>query len=262
MQLVLLIIIGIFLRYFVIPSIIYKNDKYKIVVYVGKPGSFKTSEAIRIAVKNRIKGRKTYCNYEIPVDGVIKFDTSEVGNEFGEDCDILIDEAADSFDGRHWKKFDQKHSDFLNDHRHNCQNIYYFCQNWDLDKRIRDKADYIVYCQKISPILGLQRIIIKKFGLKPADHTADSDSQMVDELKFKPIISGGWRIINFEQYFYLNATHQKLHTPDPVHGEVIHNPAMKKRHSPKHRRYQPILARLSAVFKKRDKSIKDAEISV
>lgn len=258
---IIILILFFLLRYFIIPSFIYHQDKYKVVVFVGKPGSFKTSEAIRIAVKNNIKNRKTYSNYDIPVDNVIKYDTKEIGNDFGTDCDILIDEAADSFDGRHWKKFDQKHSDLLNDHRHNRQNIYYFCQNWDLDKRIRDKADYIVYCQKISPILGLQRIIIKKFGLKPADRTADSDSQMVDELNFKSPLAGGWRIINYEQYFYLNDTHRKLHSPDPVHGEVIHNPSMKKRHQPKHRRYQPFLARLRAVFKKSDKSIKKLQKS-
>lgn len=234
-KLIAFVILFIYIRWFVYPNIRYKSDAQKIVVYVGKPGSFKTTEMIAKGIESRKKGRLVYSNTQLNIDSYELFtmkDLKENQFKFPKHCDIYIDEATDTFDNRKFKSFPQHFLDLLNDYRHDDQNFYFFCQNWDLDKKIRDRATYIIHMSKLSNTVGLQRLIIKKFGLKPAEMTSDSDSQMVDVLDYAPWYNGGFVFKDYEQYFYLTDTHKELHNYSIIPSLHIEN-KVKKKHAPK-----------------------------
>lgn len=217
------IFVLIVIRYIIYPNIRYKNDSCKVVVHVGKPGTFKTTEMIRLALDGKEHNRNVYCNTFIPVEGVYKFRTLDYGDYTTlKNSLVLIDEASDSFDNRQFKTFKQGHLDELNDRRHNQVDIHYFCQSWSLDKKIRDRADYIIYHSKLSNTVGIHRMIIKRFGLKPAEYTSDSDSQMVDVLEFAPFFSGGFKLVDYEKYFKYTDTHVTLHEKPIIPTETIH----------------------------------------
>lgn len=238
------IIVVLACRYIVYPNIRYESDPYKIIVHVGKPGTFKTTEMIRLALDAIKHGRNVYCNTRIPVEGVEVFKSKDYGQFTTlKNSLVLFDEASDSFDNRQFKSFSQGHLDELNDHRHNKVDIHYFCQTWSLDKKIRDRASYIVYHTKISNTVGCLRLIIKRFGLKPAEYTADSDSQMVDVLEFAPFFSGGFKLVDYEPYFKYTDTHATLHEKPLLKTETIHiteTPVPKNHH---------LLSRFRPLFK-------------
>lgn len=218
-----LIIVIVFIRYIAYPNIRYESDPYKIIVHVGKPGTFKTTEMIRLALQAKKQGRSVYCNTRIPVEGVELFNSKDYGKYTTlKNSLVLFDEASDSFDNRQFKSFSQGHLDELNDHRHNKVDIHYFCQTWSLDKKIRDRASYIVYHSKVSNTVGCLRLIVKRFGLKPAEYTADSDSQMVDVLEFASFFSGGFKLVDYEKYFKYTDTHSTLHEKPLLPTETIH----------------------------------------
>lgn len=170
----------IFIKYLIRP--------YKFQLFIGKPGSGKTSMMTKEAI-NGIKRRKSvYCNVWIDVPGVKQFNAREIDlNHFFEpDSVVLIDEPNLYWDNRTFKEKGRKETvEWFRLYRHNKVNIKMYTQTLDVDKKLRYLASDCYIVKKYLGTITIARRLKKQITIK--ESAVDAESQIVDELDFVPI---------------------------------------------------------------------------
>lgn len=132
-----------------------------ITCYFGVPGCGKTTILTKIAQKElkRIKkGKSKYkhvlTNFECDGCEIVTFD--DLGFFKITDSLILLDEITLDADNREFKTFSKAHKRFFTLHRHLCNDIVVFCQDYSrMDKTIRNNVYDLWYVTKpVFPLLS------------------------------------------------------------------------------------------------------------
>lgn len=171
--------------------------KYRFDLFVGKPGCGKTTMMVKEATI-AIKRKKTvYSNIQIEVPGVRVFSAENIGLGFYFEPEsiVLIDEPNLYWDNRQFKSIKKDTIEWFRLYRHNRVTIKMYTQTFDIDKKLRALCSDIHICQKILGTITVIRRLQKNIAIK--DSALDAESQIVDELKFVPIIFPGAFKLNF-----------------------------------------------------------------
>lgn len=171
---------------------------YKFQLYIGKPGSGKTSMMTKEAIRAIKRKKPVYCNVSINVPGVRVFNARDINlNHFFEPQSlVLIDEPNLYWDNRTFKDKGRKETiEWFRLYRHNQVNIKMYTQTLDVDKKLRYLASDCYIVKKYLGTIAIARRLKKQITIK--ESAVDAESQIVDELDFVPIFYPGSFYITF-----------------------------------------------------------------
>lgn len=156
---IILILILLFIRY----TKLYENP-YKLIMIIGKKGSGKSTYFTKLALKYKKKDIKVYSNTDIY--STYKFNTDDIGyKSFITDSVILIDEVSLIWSNRDFKNMDKKVIEWFRYQRQNRNIVYLASQSFDIDKKIRDLCDSMIYISNFMNVFSFAKPIIKKFTI-------------------------------------------------------------------------------------------------
>lgn len=180
----------IFIKYLIRP--------YKFQLFIGKPGSGKTSDMTKDAVKGIKRKKPVYCNVDLDVPGVRKFNARDINLEhyFDKNSIVLIDEPNLYWDNRTFKDKNRISTvEWFRLYRHNQVNIKMYTQTLDVDKKLRYLASDVYIVKKYLGTISVARRLKKQITIK--ESAMDAESQIVDQLDFVPIFFPGSIKITF-----------------------------------------------------------------
>lgn len=169
----MIIVIYIVLGVFVIAKIIEifttkKNNLFDI--YIGVPGSGKTTFAAWLTKRDLKKKRNVYCN--VPIKDTYKIDKNDIGNYLLEHGSLIIDEAGIDYNNRNSSKKNSKNymSDeeikFYKYHRHFDMDVHIFSQALDVDITLRRLSSEIYLVKKsMIPFCIKRKRILYRIGI-------------------------------------------------------------------------------------------------
>lgn len=189
-------------------------NKAKLILYIGKKGSGKTTNLTKIALQHIKKGIPVYSTVDIPGTNFFNPKWIDQGMTIPEGSCLLIDEVGMIWDSRMFKSFSSATRDFFKLQRHAHIRCYMFSQTTDVDKKIRDLCDEIWLCKSFLRIFSIQRMIIKKIGISTDE---EGNGQLVDCYKFAGIL-GGLKFTFIPRYieFFNSFELPKKPEPKPV----------------------------------------------
>lgn len=171
---IILISIFILLPVFVWLSKYY--NPYKCILFIGLPGSGKTTEMTKQAILHtrgnfiqRLlhvvpRFQTVYANMYLP--NSFEFEADDLGMfQVPEDTLMIIDEAGIYFDSRKFKTFSNAARNFLKLHRQHRVKMIFASQSTDVDKKIRDLCDEIWIMRCIAGVLIVKRRVNKIIDL-------------------------------------------------------------------------------------------------
>lgn len=183
----MIIVIYILLGVFTIAKIVEmftckKNNLFDI--YIGIPGSGKTTFAAWLTKKDIKKKRKVYSN--VPIKDTYKIEKSDIGKYLLEHGSLIIDEAGIEYNNRNSAKKNSKN--FMTDeeikfykyHRHFDMDVHIFSQALDVDITLRRLSSEIYLVKKsFIPFFIKRKRILYRIGI-------DKDTrQLRDEYYFQ-----------------------------------------------------------------------------
>lgn len=179
---IILLLIFIFLMYCIIGSLRQRGGN-SFDMYIGVPGSGKTTFAAYLAKKRLKKAKKKKCSSlvlsNVPLKGSYKVVKSDIGKYEIKDCLLIIDEAGIDYNNRNFKTFNDDETYFYKFHRHYNVDIAMFSQDFDVDVKLRKLATrlYIVN-RSIIPGFIKRKLITKNVGIDT------NTKQLIDEYKY------------------------------------------------------------------------------
>jgi len=156
-------------------------------LFIGAPGSGKTTLAAALAhysqskfAKKRKYSKKfntnVFCNCDI-LD-TFRIESDYIGKYDIRDGLMLVDEAGIDFNGRNWKSMGQDTIKYLKLVRHYNIRSCWFSQDVDCDATIRRLASTIHIVTKIGPLI---RIVPIKIKIAPSE-----DHKEISKLYYEP----------------------------------------------------------------------------
>lgn len=199
----------IFLVYFLIAAILIfiillfldskLKNPYKLYVIIGNKGTGKTAYMTSLAYKYAKKGYNVYTNFGIFKPLSLKYwEDSYPANSV-----LFVDEVGLVHDNRSFKTFPQECAEFYKYQRKNKLIIYMASQTVDIDKKIRDLADYHILLRRILPIVF--PVYYKRIN-KVEKQLDTGGLEIIDTLICKAIP------IKFSDVFLLNSVTKKYDT--------------------------------------------------
>lgn len=158
-----------------------------IEIYMGKPGSGKSTMSAILARDHLKKGYTVYSNY--PIHGCRELDINRDIMKYNiENALILIDEAGLEHDSRQFKSFSKELVIFYKTHRHYKLRIALFTQFWDdVDKKIRQLVNKIYI---VTPTIFFWTICTKEVHV--TINIDEITHQIVEHYNFVSPLAGGW----------------------------------------------------------------------
>lgn len=153
------------------------------ILFIGAPGSGKTTLAAYFARKFMKKYPEKNCFSNVPILGTKRLDVvNDLGVYLVEDGMILIDEGGIVFNNRAYKSLPKSTISFAKLYRHyNIRHFFFFSQGMDIDVTFVRLCDRIVIVRKsIIPFFVYLREVKKTVGIDDLTH------QLVDCYAFKP----------------------------------------------------------------------------
>lgn len=168
------------------------RSKYTSMHIFGKKGSGKTTLMVSMMVKDLRRGWNVYTDIpDIAINGIHQIDISDLIDKVPPPHSaIYLDEVGITADGRKFKTFPDGLRDFVCLHRHYKIKLITASQTWDVDKKIRDRADSLVLVTNLG-MVSLIRPIRRTFTLTAASEMGES--RIADSLKFYSPLS--WRFV-------------------------------------------------------------------
>lgn len=161
------------------------SNPYKLYILFGKKGSGKSTFICKMAHRYLKQGRPVFTNIEIP--GCYGFDAKKFGQiMFPPESVIFIDEIGLIFDNRNHKDFSDDAKAWLRLQRHYRNTLYVFSQNLDMDKKIRDQADFLFMVTNFMNCISVARKINRRLCIVHADTGGTGESHIADDLDFTP----------------------------------------------------------------------------
>lgn len=143
-----LFILTILLGVLIILDSFLKNP-YKLYVIIGNKGTGKTAYMTSLAYKYSKKGYNVFTNFGIFTSLPLKYWEMD----FPAKSVLFIDEVGLVHDNRSFKTFPQDCAEFYKYQRKNKLIIYMASQTVDIDKKIRDLADYHILLRRFLPVV-------------------------------------------------------------------------------------------------------------
>lgn len=147
-------------------------------MYVGLPGSGKTTIAAAFAKDRMKKGYTVYSN--VPILGTYKVDKDDFGQNQIENCEVELDEAGIAFNNR--VLLSQNQVAWFKYHRHYNVGINFFSQRSDCEITIRSMT-YNIYLVKKSMIPYFVTFIRYPMKLQPNETRDNMTPQFADPRK-------------------------------------------------------------------------------
>ena len=168
------------------------RSKYTSKHIFGKKGSGKTTLMVSMMVKDLRHGWNVYTDIpDIAINGVHHIEITDLIDKVPPPHSaIYLDEVGITADGRKFKTFPDGLRDFVCLHRHYKIKLVTASQTWDVDKKIRDRADALVLVTNLG-MISLIRPIKRTFTLTAASEMGES--RIADSLKFYGPLS--WRFV-------------------------------------------------------------------
>lgn len=198
-----------------------------IVCIFGLPGAGKTTLLTRFSIralhdKPLFVGHLSFRKYigsfrhykrvfsNVPIAGCYKLDFDHLGKYEYDESLILIDEAGTLCDSRQWKNFDDQLRDFLAMHRHYKCDLIIFSQSLDIDKKIRDRTELVLYIKKFGSWTRIQTIK-KDWKIKEMRELYQPAPPLACSYIFRPIYYS-----SFDSF----AAPPLPHNPDPLWADI------------------------------------------
>lgn len=124
-----------------------------VTMFVGLPGSGKTTYAASFVKQALKRGNKVYSN--VPIKGAYEYNwQTDFGNYDMSNSLIILDEAGLDVDNRSWEKnFNRDKVEFLKLLRHYHSKMVVFSQTWnDCDIKIRSMVGLLYIVKRLSLI--------------------------------------------------------------------------------------------------------------
>lgn len=162
-------------------------NPYKLTFIFAKKGAGKSTLLTKLAIQHINNGWSVYSTERIP--GCYLIDYKDIGYfEFPEHSCVLIDEVGMIWDNRNFKSFPSEVRDWFKLQRHRKVKVYLASQSFDVDKKIRDLADDMFLLQKKFRVFSYGKRILKRLDIVEADGSQNSESRIVDQLKFDSLL--------------------------------------------------------------------------
>ena len=124
-------------------------NPYKLYIIVGNKGTGKTAYMTHLAYRYAKKGYSVYTNYGI----FNKLKNDYYNYTYPENSILFVDETGLIHDNRAFKSFPPACTEFYKYQRKNRLVIYLASQTIDIDKKIRDLADYHILLRRFMPFV-------------------------------------------------------------------------------------------------------------
>lgn len=158
-------------------------NPYTLTFIFAKKGQGKSTLLTKLALQHLKRGWTVYSTDPIP--GCYYVPVEDVGYyEFEPHSLLIIDEIGMIWDNRNFKKFPVEVRDWFKLQRHRQVKVICASQSFDVDKKIRDLADNMFLLQKKFRVFSWGKRILKVLDIVEADGNTQSESRIVDQLKF------------------------------------------------------------------------------
>ena len=179
---IILFLLFLFLTYCFIGNLRSRGGNF-FDMYIGVPGSGKTTFASYLVKQRRKKAKKKKCSDLIlsntPIKGAYKVYKSDIGKYMIQDCLLIMDEAGIDYNNRNFKTFSDEETYFYKFHRHYNVDIAMFSQDFDVDVKLRKLSTRLFIVQKsFIPGFIKRKEIGKRIGIDP------NTKQLIDEYYF------------------------------------------------------------------------------
>lgn len=165
------------------------SNPYKLIMVFGKKGSGKTTYLVKVARRYLKRKKLVYSNVRLK-DVVYVDPLVDDLSSLPDGSVILLDEVGMIWDNRNFKSFRTSDRDYFKMQRHHRHVVYLFSQTFDVDVKIRVLTDQMYLVKSCTNFLSSVRRISRTLDIVEA--TADSESRIVDNLHFVPLISFIW----------------------------------------------------------------------
>lgn len=179
---IILFLLFLFLTYCIIGNLRSRGGNF-FDMYIGVPGSGKTTFAAYLVKQRRKRAKKKKCNDIVlsntPIKGAYKIYKSDIGQYMIHDCLLIMDEAGIDYNNRNFKSFSDDETYFYKFHRHYNVDIAMFSQDFDVDVKLRKLATRLFIVQKsFIPGFIKRRQITKNVGID------QNTKQLIDEYRY------------------------------------------------------------------------------
>lgn len=174
-------------------------NPYKLYVIIGNKGTGKTAYMTSLAYKYAKKKYNVYTNFGIFSSLPLNY----WEYNFPPRSVIFVDEVGLVHDNRAFKTFPQECAEFYKYQRKNKLIIYLASQTIDIDKKIRDLADYHILLKRFLPVVF--PVYYKRIN-KVEKQLDTGGYEIIDTLTCKLIP------VKFRDIFILNSVVKKYDT--------------------------------------------------
>lgn len=158
-------------------------NPYELIFIFAKKGQGKSTLLTKMAIQHLKKGWTVYSTDPIP--GCYYVSVEDIGYfEFEPHSLLIIDEIGMIWDNRNFKNFPPAIRDWFKLQRHRQVKVICASQSFDVDKKIRDLADRMFLLEKKFRVFSYGKRILKVLDIVEADGNTQSESRIVDQLKF------------------------------------------------------------------------------
>lgn len=162
-------------------------NPFKLIFVFGKKGSGKSTLLTKLAIQHLKRGWTVYSDDPIP--GCYLFDPHDLGKyELPWRSLVIVNEAAIIWHSRNFKKFPQQTLEWFKLQRHRGVKVILASQGFDCDKAIRDLADSMYLVENKFRVFSYGRRILRYPDLVEATGDKDSESRLVDQMKFDSVL--------------------------------------------------------------------------
>lgn len=162
-------------------------NPYKLIFIFAKKGQGKSTLLTKMAL-NHLKHGWTVFSTD-PIPGCYLIRPEEIGYyELPWHSLLIIDEIGMIWDNRDFKNFSNAVRDWFKLQRHRGVKVICASQSFDVDKKIRDLADDMFLLQKKFRVFSYGKRILKILDIVEANGDHNSESRIVDQLKFDSIL--------------------------------------------------------------------------
>lgn len=203
------------------------NTPYKLTMILGRKGSGKSSLMVCKMLYYYRRGWTIYTDLiGIKLPGIRIFDIKQlISGTPPPKSAVFLDEVGLTMDNRSYKTFQDGLRDWYALQRHYKCVVFINSQAFDVDKKVRDRTDEFLFCQKYGPF-SLVRPIVQV--VKPNDMTtADCDNPVSQRYRWGSIFE--WRFVYLPRYAKLFDSFIVPARPEVQYHEVEMDYALPKR---------------------------------
>lgn len=196
------------------------RSKYTSKHIFGKKGSGKTTLMVSMMVKDLRHGWNVYTDIpDIAINGIRHIEITDLIDKVPPPHSaVYLDEVGITADGRKFKTFPDGLRDFVCLHRHYKIKLVTASQTWDVDKKIRDRADSLCLVTNLG-MFSLIRPIKRTFTLTAASEMGES--RIADSLKFYGPLS--WRFVIIPRWVKgfnsFNTPYREVYDTQPIENQ-------------------------------------------